>query len=273
MKRFTILILIGLALGSFPAAGEEAKGIRALYLPEGVPARPGDAAWGTAPEYTLNMEGQQILAPYAEDRTAEVMVRALHDGEQLALRLEWADTSVNREVGVSTFRDAVAIGFPTRLAEDLPSPFMGDEEQSVNIWQWTADFDANAQGLGAFAARYPYTEGVWFFPQDYMVSREVRGWRGTEPVIELIAHGFGTLERKDSQNVLGLAIHSDGHWRVVLRRRLVTGNPGDTLFRPGQTTYAIFAIWDGARSEVNGRKAVTMEWTELTLDPTFTVDR
>lgn len=240
--------------------------IHAHYLPAGVPVRPDDEAWGRASEFTVGLTPQLILPPQGGGSVKEVKVRALHDGEQLALRFEWVDATENREVGVDTFRDAIAVGFPTRLSENLPSPFMGDAANPVNIWQWTADFDANAQGQGGFASRYPHMDGVWYFPQDYAVTREVRAWRGTEPVIELEAKGFGTLEQKVSQNVLGLGNHEDGRWRVVLRRHLSTGHPEDTLFRPGEKTQIILAVWNGSKNEVDGRKGVTMTWTPFQLD-------
>ncbi|MEE9279766.1 MAG: ethylbenzene dehydrogenase-related protein [Myxococcota bacterium] len=281
MKRSVAIAVIaavcsGLACGqdeesgfSEVQSGPASTEIRARYLAAGVPVQPDDEVWESAPELAVGLMAQLILPPQGGGSVDEVKVRALHDGEQLAFRFEWEDATENREVGGDTFRDAIAVGFPTRLTETLPSPLMGDAEHPVNIWQWTADFDANAQGQGGFSSRYPHTEGVWYFPQDYAVTREVRAWRGTEPVIELEAKGFGTLERKVSQNVLGLGVHEDGRWRVVLRRRLSTGNPGDTLFRPGDKTQVILAVWDGGSGEVNGRKGVTMTWTPLQLSWTF----
>ncbi len=264
MRPLRLLVLLLLV---WPAWAQEA-GIQAAYVAEGVPIQAKDSRWKQATPFPLALMAQQMLPPLGGGGVSSVSVRALHDGEWLALRLEWEDATANREVGVHTFRDALAIGFPTRQSELLPSPFMGDPEHPVNIWQWTADFDANAQGQGGFASRYPHTEGVWYFPQDYGISRDVRAWRGAEPVIELVATGFGTLERKVSQNVLGTSRHHQGRWRIVLRRRLATGNPEDTRFRPGEKTHLILAVWDGARGEVNGRKSVTMMWTPIVLGST-----
>ena len=263
----TLALALLLPVGQVSAEGPD--GIRAVYRAEGVPVRPDDAAWRGAPEHTIALMAQLMLPPRGGGSVSKVAVRAFHDGSQLALRFDWADATEDREVGVDRFRDAFAVAFPTTQGETLPSPFMGDPEHPINIWQWTADFDANAEGQGAFAARYPHTEGVWYFPQDYSVTREVQAWRGTEPVIELVAVGFGTLERKVSQNVLGGGHYDKGRWRVVLRRPLSTGNPGDTLFRPGETHHLIVAIWEGGSGEVNGKKAVTMVWTPLSLDTTL----
>lgn len=271
--RNTVIGFALLTLLAGTAWAQNPEEIRVLYRPQGVPVQPDDLAWKKAPKLNIKLMPQLIAAPQGGGSVATLSVRAIHDGQWLALRLEWADATANQEVGTATFRDALAIGFPVTEGETPPSPFMGDEKRPVDIWQWTADFDANAQGEGGFADRYPHTEGVWYFPQDYDVTREVRSWRGFEPVVELTARGFGTLERKVAQNVRGLGRHADGRWSVVLRRQLATGNPRDPMFRPGGTVNAIFAVWDGAAGEVNGRKSITMYWTPLNLDPTLERER
>jgi len=274
MMRVSIGIgIIASTLLAGPVGSEEAPGIRVVYVPDGVPFSPDAQEWQAALVHKVSLSPQIILPPNGGGSVQSVTVRALHDTHYLALRLEWVDATANQEVGVNRFRDAIAVGFPTRQSERLPSPFMGDAEAPINIWQWTADFDANVRGYGGFADNYPHTEGVWYFPQDYEVTREVRAWRGTEPVIELVATGWGTLERKVTQNVLGVSMYRDGHWYVVLRRELATGNPEDTLFRPGETTQIIIAVWDGENEEVNGKKSITMMWAPLTLDATTVAER
>ena len=264
MRALSVLtVLLLLQAGTVTA---QETGVRARYVSEPVPIGPTDARWNKVAATTIPLLAQQMIPPQGGGSIGEVSVRGLHDGDRLALRFEWADATANRSVGVSTFRDAIAVGFPTRESDYLPSPFMGDPEHPVNIWQWTADFDANARGQGGFAERYPHTEGVWYFPQDYAVTREVTGWRGTEPVIELVATGFGTLERKVSQNVHGQSRHVNGRWQVVLHRSLSTGNPEDTLFQAGTKTHLILAVWNGAVGDVNGKKSIMMMWTPLVLD-------
>jgi hypothetical protein len=271
--RELALALVVLVLWGGASFAEEPISIRAVYTRDPVPIRPEDPGWQKAPPTQLALLAQLILPPHGGGSTSTVEVRAIHDGEWLALRLEWADQTADRTVGVDTFRDAVAAGFPTRQSEILPTPFMGDAQNSLNIWQWTADFDANVEGRGGFAERYPHTEGVWYFPQDYSVQRQVRAWRGTEPVIEFVASGFGTLTRKEGQNVRGLSQYKEGSWSVVLRRQLSTGNPGDTHFRAAEATHLVVAIWNGSSKEVNGTKSVTMTWTPFRLDATTLATR
>jgi hypothetical protein len=252
---------------------KEPATVRVLYRSGGVPVKPDDPAWNGVPTKTIPLVPQTIIAPNGGGTIREMRVRAVHDGSTIAFLLTWKDDTVDRRVGTSTFRDAVAIGFPLRESETAPSPFMGDPQHPVNIWQWAADFDAASLGRSAFADMYPHTEGVWYFPQDDAVDREVRAWRGAEPVMELSATGFGTLARHATQNVAGSGRNAAGEWQVVLRRDMATGSPEDTLFRPGSGTFLITAVWNGSNREVNGKKSVTLSWTPVTIDPTLVASR
>lgn len=248
--------------------GDLSGSLRVVYRPDGIAVHPDDEAWDDVPTRLVQLTPQTITLPRGGGSTPVLAVQGMHDSQRMSIRLIWEDERPDRSVGVSTFRDSVAIGFPVAEGATLPSPFMGDVNKPVNIWQWTADFDANQRGLGSFAEAYPHTEGVWYFPQDDMVSQQVRAWRGFEPVIELEARGFGSLERKGTQNVSGTGIHDRGRWHVVFRRQLATGLPQDTLFRPGDSGHAIFAVWDGSAGEVNGIKSITTSWILVELEET-----
>jgi DMSO reductase family type II enzyme heme b subunit len=120
--------------------------------------------------------------------------------------------------------------------------------------------------MSRFGERYPHSDGVWIFPQDMAVRRQVRAWRGANPVIEYVARGFGTLTPRLETSVEGTSHYADGRWSVVLRRDLTTSNETDASFVPGEATPFILAIWDGKEDEVNGRKAVTYAWLPAKLD-------
>ncbi|MFQ5417223.1 MAG: ethylbenzene dehydrogenase-related protein, partial [Myxococcota bacterium] len=212
------------------------------------------------------LQPQVISPPHGGGSTSSVSLRATHDGEEIAFRLQWADSSADRGVGVNTFRDAAAIGFPVGRPTVPPSPFMGDTDHPVVIWQWAADFDADAEGKSRFGSRYPHSEGVWIFPQDLAVRRQVRGWRGANPVIEYIARGFGTLTPRIDTSINGASDYSDGRWSVVLRRTLSTSREQDPVFVPGEASSLILAVWNGEKEEVNGRKSVIYQWIPATLD-------
>lgn len=253
------------------AAGARAEGppeVRVAYLPDGVPAQAGDPAWEAAPETRLVLMAQLIVPPVGGGSASAVAVRAVHDGEWLAIRLAWDDPTADRQVGADRFRDAAAVGFPQTEDEAAgpPSPFMGDAAHPVTIWQWTADLETAAAGEGTAAAEPP-TEGIWYFPDDAAVSARVRGWRGREPVGVFVATGFGTLERAATAAVVGASARTASGWTLVMRRRLQVEEDAAPGFEPGDRTHLIVALWDGAKGEVNGRKSVTMSWTPFVLDP------
>ncbi len=258
-----LLLLFAQGVAAETAAPAE---VRVVFVRDGVFASPVDDAWSEIPETTYTLMPQMISPPNGGGSIAKVNVRATHDGEELAIRLQWSDPSADRGVGVDTFRDAAAIGFPVGKPKVVPSPFMGDPEHPVVIWQWAADFDANAEGKSRFGERYPHSEGVWIFPQDLAVRREVRRWRGTDAVIEYIARGFGTLTPRTGRSVSGTSDYRRGRWSVVLRRDLATGKAEDATFLPGETTPLILAVWNGEKEEVNGRKAVTYAWIPARFD-------
>jgi hypothetical protein len=233
---------------------------------DGVMSSPTDDLWNEIPETTYALQAQIITAPNGGGSISKVSVRSVHDGDEIAFRLQWSDPSPDRGVGVDTFRDAAAIGFPVGRPNVAPSPFMGDGDHPVVIWQWAADFDADAEGRSRFSERYPHAEGVWIFPQDLSIRRKVRGWRGADPVIEYLAKGFGTLTLRTGTTVEGASDYKRGQWSVVLRRRLETPNAVDPVFIPGEAASLILAIWNGGKKEVNGRKAVTYQWIPAKLD-------
>jgi len=271
IRRVSVTAGVALLL-AVPAGGAEAQELQAPYRAEGVAAGPADPRWEEAPSTPLELSAQLIAPPVGGGSLSKAAVRAMHDGEWLAIRLEWTDPTADREVGVDTFRDAAALGFPQVASAPLPSPFMGDAEHPVVIWQWTADLEAGARGRGGFAERYPHTEGVWYFPQDAMVRRRVRAWRETEPVAAFVATSWGTLTPRDGQDVHARSTRRDDRWVVVFRRLLDTGHPQAARFRAGETTHLVAAVWNGKEGDVNGRKSVTLGWIPMALEATLEVD-
>lgn len=82
-----------------------------------------------------------------------VSVRAAHDGERVAIQLEWTDNTQNTEFAERLFPDAAAVLFPA--AADAPIATLGTAEAGVNEWFWRADLEQPenrvAHGLGTDA--------------------------------------------------------------------------------------------------------------------------
>lgn len=251
----SISMLAALCLAA-PAAAAEL----AVTGVDEAPRHPDDATWKNVPRAELTLMAQQISPPTGGGAVTGATLQAVHDGEWISIRMEWPDDTRDAGVGVDAFRDAAAIGFP--MSDGETSPFMGDAEHPVAIWQWSANHQANNDGQGEFAERYPKVDGVWYADHDAMMSVRVHRWRGVEPVEHFVAHGFGTLTPTPDPSLTGIGVRTDDGWAVVFQRQLATGEP---VFSAGAGSQLIAAIWDGGSGEVNGRKAVTMGWTPVAL--------
>lgn len=156
-------------------------------------------------------------------------LQALHNGTDIAFRLEWAceprsDTPLDND----QFADAAALLFP--LSDTAPI-IMGIEGAPVNIWHWRADRPKAARNN--------------------------------------VAEGIGTSRfSKSGPTVATQAAHHHGRWFVVFRRALVATPPSAETadFHPGQTHRVAAAIWNGANAERAGLKAYSPEWVELDLE-------
>jgi len=115
-----------------------------------------------------------------------VSVRAAHDGERVAVRMEWNDDTRNTEFADRRFPDAAAVLFPTN--GDAPLVSLGTPEAGVNEWFWRADLEQGesliAHGLGTdektdvpIDSRAVWEDGRW----SVVFSRPLKV-KGTEHV-------------------------------------------------------------------------------------------
>jgi DMSO reductase family type II enzyme heme b subunit len=227
---------------------------------ESLPTSVDDAAWDEAEPYYVPLVPQIIVrARWFAATVHEVWVQALHDGNDLALRLVWSDPSESpaaewgewRELVTAVMEpkddgppaegelpDAIAVQFPRTIPTGLDRPFflMGSAREPVYLWRWQSR------------------------PQ---------------VVTEMHARGMDRLEPLaiDRAPVTGEAVHEHGQWRLVLRRALVVSEPdaanGASSQRLDFATaqpipFALFA-WDGDNGEAGTRGAIST-WYYIYLD-------
>ncbi|GBC76363.1 Chlorate reductase subunit gamma [bacterium HR07] len=268
-SRSAIFVILLAFLGSLIAQAQAVK-ITAKFVNQELLPDPTAPAWNTVQPVTIALSPQQITKPFGGGAIKELQVRALHNGRLIAFLLEWADPTKDQDIAqVDRFGDGVAVQFPVDPKAN-PSPFMGDAQNAVNIWQWQAAWqrDMDEGGLADVERVYPpYASEV---PYGIYVGRDAGNWRSQRdhktPVENLIAQGFGTLTHQELQHVLGKGIWENGRWRVVFVRALHTGLAGDASFEAGQKNLINFAVWDGSSGERGARKSVSLNWHELTLE-------
>ncbi len=267
MRRVWIVLLV--VLPSLMAQAQAVK-LTVKFTDQELLPDPTAQIWNEVRPVTIALSPQQMTKPFGGGAIKELHVRALHNGRLIAFLVEWADPIQDQELAqTDRFSDAVAVQFPVDPKAN-PSPFMGDAQNAVNIWQWQAAWqrDIDEGGLADVDRTYPpYASEV---PYGIYVGRDVGNWRSQRdhqtPVENLIAQGFGTLTHQELQHVLGKGMWENGRWRVVFVRALHTGLRGDASFEAGQKGFVNFAVWDGSSGERGASKSVSLNWHELTLE-------
>jgi DMSO reductase family type II enzyme heme b subunit len=261
-----------------------------------LPPGPTDAAWNQARPLYVG------LTPlwWTEDRVEGLVVQALHNEKDLALRFSWLDPNPDdRAVRQDEFRDAVAVQFA--LSSDPPF-YMGSagEGGGVNIWMWKADRQKNiATGYQDVDAAFPDRAVDMYPEQDFrLVDMTVTEWprdvitkhspefitawgagnlvadpQLKTPVECLVARGPGTLAGKPAnvQVVEGQAAFERGVWYVQMQRSMPLPHDcehagGDErAFQSGDYLPVSFAIWNGSAGDRDGKKNISI-WQKLVIE-------
>jgi mono/diheme cytochrome c family protein len=234
-----------------------------------LPVEPSDPAWEKIESVRVPLNP---LWP-ERDPIPAVAVHALHDGKRLALLCTWRDGIVNgAPVRVQDFQDAIALQFS--LNGTAPFLGMGDAKNPVNIWQWKAGWQQEADGERQdvdtiYASLH---SDVYFQTNTLYRTAEAAGNLLSQPhrspVEDANARGFGTMKAQSisSQNVKGKGIWRDGHWNVIFLRELKSPDPDDVKILAGKPVPIAFAVWDGQNRDRNGRKVIS-NWYQLILEP------
>jgi hypothetical protein len=274
-----------------PGAQEMTRQVRRSIVAGRVAA---SQAWGdpASPEWKSRKDTYVALMPlwWREKRIEGLLVKSVHDGNRIYLRLEWEDPTKNAApLRAEDFRDAAAIQW-ARTA-DAPFLAMGAGTEDVNIWMWKADRDGDPASRPDVQTVYPnydsiaYPEAAGWKPGDAAAAARpfaelgpklAAGWAAGNPVSDpnvrtpvenLAAHGFSTLSPlgKALRRVDGKGIHDKGTWRVVMSREFPTQDPSEAPLAPGKHVPAAFAVWDGAARDRNGQKSISI-WQDFAIE-------
>ncbi len=203
---------------------------------------PQSPAWQSVKATSIALEGTPSMAQPTEairetwankkiGSIGKVNVQAIHNGKELAFRLEWSSPQANTSHGNNAvFPDGAAIAFPA--VENAPV-MMGAPEMPITIWFWRASDEASGQG-------------------------DAR---------QIDAQGIGTSDTVDKNQVKTRSLWKDGKWSVVIARSMqVIANRPVAQLKPGEKANYAIAIWDGSHGERGGIKSYSgMMWLELNL--------
>jgi hypothetical protein len=244
----------------------------AIHAPriQSLPADPVDPAWERWDVAWIRLNP---LWPEANHIPA-LSVRAVHDGNRLAILLQWRDAVANgAPVRVEDFQDAVALQFS--MNGTAPFLGMGDANNPVNLWMWKAGWQQAVDGPRPdIETVHPSMHVDKYFETNvlYRTAEAAGNFQARSnlqsPVEDANARGFGTLQAQppSGQNVAGRGVWRDGFWSVVVTRELDSPDTEDVKFETGKPVPVAFAVWEGEQRDRNGRKEIS-NWYQLVLDP------
>lgn len=255
---------------------------------------PLDSHWDRMPSMAVSLQ------PLWQRRQAarSVEVRVVRSKKRIAICLEWPDTTFDAmSNSLHGFSDASAVMFA--LGDKIPSLTMGQRDKTatgealVNLWQWRADRELNAQHDRLHDVVNADSEAgvpadLYMFKKGDLTKGSIRehdrtyvpAWGVGNPkadpallkrsVLESNAAGYGTLtlQKVKEQGVEGRAVWSNGRWRAVMVRDLTPGGLGDidlsSLGGKDRRIPIAFAVWDGSAGDRDGTKLIT-GWHWLVL--------
>jgi len=229
-----------------------------------LPVDPSDPQWKTIDSNFYPLGGQIIQSKKIRYPTIDnVIVKALHNGSEIAFYLHWDDPTVDpilkklttveespapplpkhlqvdepeeeestEELQPQEFPDSIAIQFPIAVDDNGEKPYFlnGDSEHPVNLWKWSSypmkALEMNATGMD-----------------------------------KIIAQG------NDSQALFSKASFKYGRYFVVIKRPLITADTkNDIQFQTGKTIPIAFNGWNGSAGE-HGSQKVVSSWFNLELE-------
>jgi hypothetical protein len=267
----TFGVLCGPALAAGPPA------IQAVGVDRAPVDDPAAPLWDKAQPLEVAVMPQSIAYPMnPQASVASLQVRALVDPHWVALRLEWEDGTQDQKVEVDEFTDGVAVELPLGDAEKT-SPMMGAEGAPVYIAHWKAVWQHDVENghadvqdyhPGYWADPYPFVSGRYPYDvsESFQGSDARRYFVGTSagnpvskldrrwPVEELHAEGFGSLADHNEQDARAWGRWKDGRWTVVIALPRQVADPANPPLLSGSTKKIAFAVWDGNKRNVGGRK-------------------
>lgn len=279
MRPLLLVVLVSLFAAACSRTQVATAEVQVAQVPE-ITLDPDAGVWANVPLHISKMIPQDLVDPRVmQPSTAEVQVKAISDGQQIAFRLEWLDDTQNDMPGPKHFIDGCAVQIPAKIEANVPAPQMGETGKTVEIAFWRADWQAIVEGRAtddiksiypnASIDHYPSTaSSLEGNPQAladaaarYAPAKAVGNRRSgprEQPVEDMIAEGPGTLTPAAATTSKGKGIRTKTGWAVVISRPVPAAFSSST---PSQTA---FAVWEAAHGEVGARKMRT-GWVPMML--------
>lgn len=199
----------------------------------GLPSIPEDPAWESIPQVGFLLFGQILEEPREFDPSVDyIEARSCFDGKELALLLEWDDSSRDPKPKTDSLPDGIQVHTPVELmtesrSEDMPFFLDGGASHALNLWRWDSRSDRVAflksTGLSSNTTQTPI--GVFVTSSSF----------------------------------------ADGRWQLVLKRPLSVAEDEGLSLTPGKFVPIAFSVWDGSNGEEGAKRSIS-SWHHLLLD-------
>jgi mono/diheme cytochrome c family protein len=221
-----------------------------------LPASPDDSTWAAVDEYWFPLVGQIVRkSRWFTPAVPDISVRAVHNGDSIALRLVWNDRSERADSAwlvysqkalnvlsidaptppkAQRWPDQVAVQFPRTIPTGMERPYFlhGSSSDPVYQWRWRSEPRGAEEGT----------------------ARGIDRWEA---------------QPASGQELGAQAVFENGQWRVVLTRALATADTtNDLQFQTGRAIPIAFFAWDGASGETGTRSAVSTWYFLALAEPT-----
>lgn len=292
MKTIKISLCI-IAFGFIITSLSFAETITSKSVKGALPLNPADKAWNNAKTIDIIMQAQRSIRPGINTPSVpSVKVSSLNNGSEIAFRLEWYDLTKDDAVNMpDKFSDACAIQFPLLKGDTAPSYMMGDDEKFVHIIHWKSAWEKDiAEGYQDVEHAYPnynvdgypltktvenkalypinnFTEEARAFMAGIAEENPLSNTKRKVPVEELNAQGFRTITTQTQSDAMAKGIWDSSYWKVVIARKLNSGDTADSVLKKGQSSFMSIAVWDGGSGNVGGRKNYAADgWLTLKIE-------
>lgn len=219
------------------------------------------AFWKKVKPVEVQLMPQSITTPNGGS-IKTVSVQGVVYGDKVLFRANWKDDTKDIFFTGDKFTDGVGLMFPTTKSSQT-SPFMGDAENPVMIWQWRADWQNPEKMKEEISNSYPaYAD--WYPPHEKNYFEKLGRHPEHGKAAIYMAKGFGTLTFQPAQNVDVQGVYDEATktYHVVFVRNLKEKDE-KVQFTEGGEVYFNIAVWDGSMKERGARKSVSMSWQEI----------
>lgn len=269
-KILSTALAVGLVGGALQAATIEAKKASSDLSKITAVSKDWLAAKGTEivlyPQTTLKMNDKKANELNAANKAKKATAKALYDGKNIAILIEWPDGTKSVQSGYksTSYADGFAVQFATNAKTgELPYVGMGSKGRPAVIHlQKAVEKFYEPNGNGDVAMQISRKQTNAFGDDLKAFDKKVEELADRDYQKVYIGEGFRSMtEIKGEDLHVGADMeHSGNTWKGALTRPL----KDEYMDATGDATAVAFAVWDGDKKNRDGLKLLS-SWVGISM--------